>query len=69
VVEELYFLGAHPATFAFEIGDASLRKEKSTNVDLSLKYSEGALRAHTSFPKSFAPPPGRSLVLGVRAAI
>ena len=47
-VEELYFLGAHPATFAFEIGDASLRKEKSTNLDLSLKYNEGALRAQVS---------------------
>jgi iron complex outermembrane recepter protein len=27
------------------------------------------VRIHTSFLKGFAPPPGRSLVLGVRAAI
>lgn len=47
-VEELYFLGAHPATFAFEIGDASLRKERSTNLDLALKYNGGALRAQVN---------------------
>jgi iron complex outermembrane receptor protein len=44
-IEELYFLGAHPATFAFEIGDPNLRKEKSTNVELSLRRSAGPVRA------------------------
>lgn len=43
--EELYFLGAHPATFAFEIGDPNLRKEKSTNVELSLRRNAGPVRA------------------------
>ncbi|MFN3565016.1 MAG: TonB-dependent receptor [Burkholderiaceae bacterium] len=44
-VEELYFLGAHPATFAFEIGNPNLRKEKSRNVDLSLRHAGSAGRA------------------------
>jgi iron complex outermembrane receptor protein len=47
-VEELYFVGAHPATFAFEIGDPNLRTEKSTNLDLSLRYTGGPARAQLS---------------------
>jgi iron complex outermembrane receptor protein len=47
-VEELYFLGAHPATFAFEIGDPNLRKEQSRNFDLSLQYAAGPVRARAA---------------------
>lgn len=44
-VEELYYLGAHPATFAFEIGDPNLKKERSTHLELGLKYRAGAVRS------------------------
>lgn len=44
-VEELYYLGAHPATFSFEVGDPNLRKERSTNLDLRLTYTGGPWRA------------------------
>jgi iron complex outermembrane receptor protein len=47
-VEELYFLGAHPATFAFEAGDPDLRKERSNNLDVVLRYGAGAWRAQAS---------------------
>jgi iron complex outermembrane receptor protein len=46
--EELYFVGAHPATFAYEIGNPDLRKERSTNLDLSLKAGTGPLRAQAT---------------------
>ena len=44
MAEELYFIGAHPATFAFEIGDPALSKERAVNVDVSLRKTAGALR-------------------------
>jgi iron complex outermembrane receptor protein len=47
-VEELYFVGAHPATFAYEIGDPNLKKEQSTNLDLGLRYVEGPWRAQAN---------------------
>ncbi len=47
-VEELYFFGAHPATFAFEAGDPELRKEKSLNLDLGARYAAGAWRAQAN---------------------
>lgn len=47
-VEELYFVGAHPATFAFEVGDPNLRKEKSLNLDLRLTVERGPWRAQAS---------------------
>ena len=46
--EELYFVGAHPATFAFEIGDPNLRKERATNLDLALRKTMGPLRGQVS---------------------
>lgn len=42
--EELYFVGAHPATFAFEISNPALRKEQSTHVELGAKKSFANLR-------------------------
>lgn len=47
-VEELYFFGAHPATFAFEAGDPHLRKEKALNLDLGARYAAGAWRAQAN---------------------
>jgi iron complex outermembrane receptor protein len=42
--EELYSNGAHVATASFEVGDATLDKEKSRNIDLSLRKTAGAWR-------------------------
>lgn len=42
--DELYFEGAHPATFAYQIGDPNLRKEQSRNLELALRKNEGAVR-------------------------
>ncbi len=39
--EELFSLGAHPATGAFEVGDATLGKEVSYSADASLHYAGG----------------------------
>jgi iron complex outermembrane receptor protein len=47
-VEELYFIGAHPATFAFEIGDPKLRKERSTNLELGLQRKAGPVRGRVN---------------------
>ena len=41
-IEELYSDGAHVATATFEIGNASLAKEKSRNLDLGLRKTTGA---------------------------
>lgn len=43
-VDELYFEGAHPATFAYEIGDPNLRKERARNIEISLRKSTGYAR-------------------------
>jgi len=42
-IEELYSLGAHPATRSYEIGNAGLAKERSRNIDLTLSHSSGSL--------------------------
>jgi iron complex outermembrane receptor protein len=41
VAEELYFNGAHEATFQFEIGDPNLKKESGNGLDLSLHKRTG----------------------------
>ncbi|WP_410951777.1 TonB-dependent receptor [Pseudomonas sp. S1(2024)] len=38
---ELYANGAHVATGAFEVGDASLNKEKAVSADLALRFDNG----------------------------
>jgi iron complex outermembrane receptor protein len=43
-VEELYSNGAHVATASFEVGDPTLDKEKSRNIDLGLRKTAGAWR-------------------------
>lgn len=40
-VEELYFEGAHPATFAYQMGDPQLKKERSSNVELRMARDRG----------------------------
>lgn len=42
--EELYSNGVHHPTETFDIGDASLRKETSQNIDLSLQKTDDRLR-------------------------
>jgi iron complex outermembrane recepter protein len=43
VAEELYFNGAHEATFQFEIGDPNLKKESSNGLDLSFHKRTGVV--------------------------
>jgi len=43
-VEELYSDGAHAATATFDVGNASLAKEKSRNIDLGIRKTTGAWR-------------------------
>lgn len=43
-IEELYSQGPHDATATFDIGDQTLRKERSRNLELSLQKTEGKLR-------------------------
>ncbi len=43
-VEELYSDGAHAATATFDVGNSSLTKEKSRNIDLGLRKTAGAWR-------------------------
>ena len=48
VAEELYFDGAHEATFQFEIGDPNLRKETSNGLDLSFHKRTGTVTGTAS---------------------
>ena len=41
--EELFSLGPHPATGAFEVGDATLGKEVSNSLDGTVHYNAGPL--------------------------
>ena len=43
-IEELYVNGAHHATATFQTGDATLRKEASNNIDLSINKATGPIR-------------------------
>lgn len=44
-LEELYFFGAHPGNFAFEIGDPALGSERGVGFDLSLRARTSRVRA------------------------
>jgi iron complex outermembrane receptor protein len=48
VAEELYFNGAHDATFQFEIGDPNLRKESANGIDLSFHKRTGEVTGSVS---------------------
>jgi len=37
-LEELYFFGAHPGNFAFEIGNAELGSETALGFDASVRW-------------------------------
>ena len=37
-LEELYFFGAHPGNFAFEIGNPDLDSERALGIDLSVRW-------------------------------
>lgn len=43
-IEELYANGPHAGTASFEIGDNTLRRERSRNLDFSLRKTAGAWR-------------------------
>jgi len=43
-VEELYSNGPHESTSTFDIGNSSLQKETSHNIELSLQKTEGLVR-------------------------
>ncbi|MEA2569052.1 MAG: iron complex outerrane recepter protein [Acidobacteriota bacterium] len=49
VAEELYFDGAHEATFQFEVGNPNLRKESGNGLDLSLRKRTGVVTGELSF--------------------
>jgi outer membrane receptor protein involved in Fe transport len=48
VVEELYANGPHIASGTFEVGSASLKKERSTNLDLALQVVKPTFRFKAS---------------------
>ena len=48
-LEELYFFGAHPGNFAFEIGNPALASERAFGVDLSLRARTDRVRGEISF--------------------
>jgi iron complex outermembrane receptor protein len=43
-IEELYSDGPHDSTATFDIGDPTLKKETSHNIELSLQKTEGLIR-------------------------
>jgi iron complex outermembrane receptor protein len=43
-IEELYANGTHAATRTFEIGDPTLAKERSRNIEVALRQATGPLR-------------------------
>ncbi len=46
--EELYSLGAHHPTETYDVGDSSLKKETSNNIELSLQKTSDKLRWKTN---------------------
>lgn len=48
-LEELYFFGAHPGNFAFEIGNPYLRSERALGFDASLRIRTDRARAEVTF--------------------
>ena len=48
-LEELYNLGPHPGNLTYEIGNASLNRERSDGIDLSLRHNSRRLRGEANF--------------------
>ncbi len=51
--EELYVLGAHHGTASYQTGSSALKKEISSNVDLSLRKDSGATRWTINFFRNY----------------
>jgi iron complex outermembrane receptor protein len=48
-LEELYFFGAHPGNFAFEIGNPDLESERALGFDVSLRARGQRVRGEVTF--------------------
>jgi iron complex outermembrane recepter protein len=48
-LEELYFFGAHPGNFAFEIGNPSLSSERALGFDVSVRARAERVRGEITF--------------------
>jgi iron complex outermembrane receptor protein len=48
-LEELYFFGAHPGNFAFEIGNPDLKSERALGFDVSLRTRSPRIRGEITF--------------------
>lgn len=48
-LEELYFLGAHPGNFTFEVGNADLKSEVAYGVDVSYRLRTSRASAEISY--------------------
>jgi iron complex outermembrane receptor protein len=48
-LEELYNLGPHPGNLTYEIGNASLKRERGDGIDLSLRHNSRRLRGEANF--------------------
>ncbi|MFZ4626914.1 MAG: TonB-dependent receptor [Blastocatellia bacterium] len=48
-LEELYNFGPHPGNLTYEIGNASLNRERSDGIDLSLRHNSRRLRGEANF--------------------
>lgn len=48
-LEELYYFGAHPGNFAFEVGNADLEAEKALGVDVALRWRLPKARGEVAF--------------------
>jgi iron complex outermembrane receptor protein len=48
-LEELYNNGPHPGNATFEIGNTNLRRERSTGLDLALRFQPKGLHAEADF--------------------
>jgi len=48
-LEELYFFGAHPGNFAFEVGNPNLDSEHALGVDLSLRWRAARVTGEVTY--------------------
>lgn len=48
-LEELYFFGAHPGNFTFEVGNADLKSEVAYGVDVSYRLRTSRVSAEVSY--------------------
>jgi iron complex outermembrane receptor protein len=48
-LEELYNLGPHAGNLTYEIGNASLNRERGDGIDLSLRHTSSRLRGEANF--------------------